>query len=441
MPTTFVIDLGLIPPAGTDYQPEPPPPTVRARWSRALACAVLLPLFCTVAAVATDPPLRQVGTIATSSQQNFQLFQDGLYLVDGRQSLRGTETVSAYSPEGGLRWIKTVPGWAPETRVYETADETVINAADLSGPTEFVAVDRGTGRELWAGGGLAGGGQPYVLAVQPSPGRALVDVIDVGHGANELYWLSTRTGRVFWKFALPTGWRVNVVGEPPGPAYRILGPDGDLMVVNLSDAGGHRTVRLPDADSVSDPLRRALTVGTDAVIVSDAGPSQTVVHSYDPQTYQLRWERAFTGAVTVQTCEPDLCVQNEQALDAIDPRTGVVWWQSSPAVIYPVGAAMIAQTSTRFGVEPPMLLDATSGRRLADLDTWQVLAVSGDTTAFLMRPLTGRSGLWLGRLDVAAASVQVLAAVPDLSDNCAATGTYLACQLSSGTIVIWRTAP
>ncbi len=440
MPTTSVIDLGVMPPADTDFEAELYPTTMGARWRRAFACVVLLPLFCTVAAVAAIPPLRQIGTIVTPTQQSFQLFDDGLYLVDGRQSLRGSETVSAYSPEGGLRWVRTVPGWAPETRVYETADETVINAADLGGPTEFLVVDRKSGRQRWVGHDLTAAGQPYVLAVQPSPGRALVDVIDVGHGANELYWLSTRTGAVFWKFALPTGWRVNVVGEPAGPVYRILGQDGELLEVDLSDAGGHRLVRLPDADSVSDPLRRALTVGNDAVIVSDAGPSETVVHSYDPETYQLRWERAFTGAVTVQPCGPDLCVQNEQALNAIDPRTGVVWWQSSPAVIYPVGAAMIAQTSTRFGVEPPMLLDALSGRRLANLDTWQVLAVSGNATAFMMRPLTDRSGLWLGRLDAGAASVQVLAAVPDLSDNCSATGVYLACQLSGGTIVIWRTS-
>lgn len=440
MPTASLIDLGVIPPADTGFEPELYPTTVGARWRRAFACAVLLPLFCTVAAVAANPPLRRIGTIATGTQQSFQLFEDGLYLIDGRQSLRGTETVSAYSPEGGLRWARRVPGWAPETRVYQTAAETVINAADLGGPTQFVVVDRGSGRELWSGGELATGGQPYVLAVQPSPGRALVDVIDAGHGANELYWLSTRTGQVFWKFALPTGWRVNVVGEPPGPVYRILGQDGELLIVDLSDAGGHRLVRLPDAATGSDPLRRALTVGGDAVIVSDAGPSQTVVYGYDPQTYQLRWERAFTGAVTVQTCGPDLCVQNEQLLDAIDPRTGVVWWQSNPAVIYPVGAAMIAQTSTRFGVEPPMLLDALSGRRLANLDTWQVLAVSGDATVFMMRPLTDRAGLWLGRLDMRTTSVQVLAAVPNLSDNCSATGAYLACQLGDGTIVIWRTS-
>jgi len=441
MLTTSLIDLGVLPPSG--LEPELPGvngPTLRGRMGRALASVVLLPMFLTVAAGAIAPPLDQVGSIHASSEEDFQLFADSVYLVEGRMSLRGTETISAYAPDGRSRWTIKVPGWAPETRVYETATETVINAADLDGATEFVAVDRVTGQEMWVNGGQLGHGQPYVLAVQQRPGRVLVDVIDVAAQSNDLYWLNTRTGAVIWKASLPRGWRVNVAGEPPGPVYRILGPNGELLVVELSDAGRRRLVTLTGTGVADDPLRRALTVGLDSVVVADAGSTHTVVHTYDPQTYQLLWERQFTGTVSVQDCGPHLCIQDSDTLDAMDPRSGVVSWQSAPAVIHPVGTAMIAQASTRSGVEPPMLVDARTGHRLANLDNWQVLAVSGDSTAFLMRPLQGRSGLWVGRLDVHTAVVQVLGAVPDLSDNCSATPSYLACQFFDGTIVVWRTS-
>lgn len=442
MVTTSFIDLGVLPPAGLEMElPGMHRPTFRGRWGRALACVVLLPLFLTVAAGAVYPPLREVGTIDAGSAQDFELFQDGVYLVEGRQSLRGSETISAYATDGRQRWSLKVPGWAPETRVYETDEETVINAADLDGATAFLAVDRLTGRELWAQGGQFGHGQPYVLAVQAHPGRVLVDVIDVAAQANELYWVDTSNGAVIWKSALPSGWRVDVVGEPRGPVYRILGPRGELVVVDLSDAGRQRTVTLTGTGVEGDPMRRALTVGADSLVVADAGASDTVVHSYDPNTYQLLWERRFTGTVSVQDCDPYLCIQDSDTLDAMDPRTGAVAWQSEPAVIHPVGMSMIAQVSTRSGVEPPTLLDARTGAHLANLGGWQVLAVSNDTTAFLMRPLQGRSGLWLARLDVRNAVVQVVAAVPDLSDNCAATPAFLACQLFEGTIVIWRTSP
>jgi outer membrane protein assembly factor BamB len=442
MLTTSFIDLGVLPPAGLEFElPGMHVPTFRGRFGRALASVVLLPLFLTVAAGAAFPPLQEIGTIDAAGAQDFELFEDSIYLVEGRQSVRGTETVSAYATNGAPRWTLKVPGWAPETRVYETAGETVVNAADLDGATAFTAVDRLSGRQLWSEGGQLGQGQPYVLAVQAHPGRVLIDVIDVAAQANELYWLNTRTGAVIWKAGLPTGWRVNVAGEPPAPVYRILGPKGELLVVELSDAGQRRLVTLTGTGIAGDPLRRSLTVGVDSVVVADAGRADTVVHAYDPDTYGLLWERRFTGAVSVQDCGPHLCIQDADTLNAMDPRTGAVSWRSPPAVIHPVGMAMISQASTRSGVEPPMLVDTRTGARLADLDSWQVLAVSSDTTAYLMRPLPGRSGLWVGRLDVRTAAIQVLVAVPNLSDNCSATAAFLACQLFEGTIVIWRTSP
>src|SRR5262249_55049607 len=146
MVTTSFIELGVIPPAGLDVElPGMHESTFRGRWGRALASVVLLPLFLTVSAGAVLPPLQEGGTIAAGAAQDLELFADSVYLVEGRQSLRGTETVSAYATDGRSRWTLKVPGWAPETRVYETAGETVINAADLDGATAFEAVDRLSG--------------------------------------------------------------------------------------------------------------------------------------------------------------------------------------------------------------------------------------------------------------------------------------------------------
>lgn len=457
-----VIDLGL---AGT--RPGEP---ARHRWTRrhyrwvwVLALVVIAPLVGTVASAVPVAPLQRTGAVPAALLQSFQLFDDGLYVEDGREPIGGNVSVSAYDLSGTKRWTRRVSGAAAETTVYETSRQALIEAADIDGATAFIAADRSTGRQLWDGQDMWGMGEPSVLDVDRR-GRLLVDVRDPRGTGGVVHWLDTGTGRDLWTVPLSSGWSVDTgmdasgmdagdvdagavdigaadagpAGTAPAGVLWIVGPAGQLVAVTLDDTGTRRAVPLSGLPDTADLLDRSVTVGVGAIVVTDESDQATVVHTYDATSYRPRWTRTIDGSASIQSCGPDLCQLGNEVLVVLDPKTGVALWSTGGVAVHPFWWQLVMEPFVAPWFGSPAVVDARTGRVLINLSTWQIATIAHGRTMLLMQELAGHSGEWLGRLDAGSRTVSILGRMPGLSTTCAMTTIHLACQRADGTIVMWR---
>ncbi|WP_091463132.1 hypothetical protein [Micromonospora inyonensis] len=204
-----------------------------------------------------------------------------------------------------------------------------------------------------------------------------------------------------WRFALVLGLvLVTLAGAAPVPRrISVTVPGragseaflvGDQLVVVVPPVGGAWSDRelvaydLPDGGpSASSTLRARVT-------------------AYGLDRLDRRWTAELPSVGYVSTCGAMLCVwQQPGGVRLLDRATGrTVWRDPRWMAAVPVGDRLVATTSVSSVREEVFVLDAATGRELADLGTWNGLRTPVDGRPPIASRQIRDRGLLVAEFDV-----------------------------------------
>ncbi|MFV2111312.1 PQQ-binding-like beta-propeller repeat protein [Micromonospora sp. LOL_025] len=423
-----LIDLGELRDEPGREAPPPRPPRAVGRPLRvALALAFLV---ATVAAAAPVPARIAVVVPARLGSEAF-LHGDRLYVVEPAEGEpEGTVEVRAYElPERAPAddappapvWRTRVPAAGRFWHVQTGPGTVLFSITGDQDDGQTLALDAGTGRERWRQpgypwwdptgtllmqtGGVAGGA---VRSVDPASGRALWSVPTPPEAAT----YALRNGRVEWIVLAPAKGRVEVRDPRSGALVHAA----DL---GLGEASGHAVVT------------------HDLLLV--VRPPAGAVTAYGLDGLGRRWEARVPMVEHINECGELLCVPGGNRLVALDPATGALRW---------IGERWLGALSARGGRllaigpggggERLGVLDAATGREVADLGSWQLLPRYADERLLAVRPAVAGGGLAVAELDVAAGRARVLDVLRDASGDCRGRADTVVCRLRTGEFGVWR---
>ncbi|MFG1778250.1 PQQ-binding-like beta-propeller repeat protein [Micromonospora sp. NPDC049048] len=425
-----LIDLGEIrDEPGREASPARPPRAVGRPLRVVLALAFLV---ATVAASAPVPARVAFVVPARLGAEAF-LHGDRLYVVEPAEGASdGTVEVRAYAlPERApADDAPPVPAWRSRVvtanrfmQVQTGPGVVLFSIIGNQDGVQTVALDAGTGRERWRQPGhpwfdptgillLQTGGEEggVVRSVDPASGRALWSVPTPGRAAT----YALRDGRVDRIVLFPAEGRVELRDPRTG------------VIVHAVD--------LPSGDV---PGLVHTMVAHDLLLV--VRPPTGLVTAYGLDGLRRRWETRLPQVEYVNPCGELLCAPRGNTFSALDPATGALRWSGERwvGVFLARGGRLLALSSggvgDRWGV-----LDAATGREVADLGIWQLMPFYVDERLLAVRPAVAGGGLVVGELDVAAGRARVLDVLRGASGDCRSHGNAVACRLLTGGFGVWR---
>jgi outer membrane protein assembly factor BamB len=404
-----------------------------------LAAIVVALLGIGAGSSARNSRFTEVARVQASVADSYQLFEDSLYIWDDRQPRTQTQ-LTRYDLDGKVLWRKLVAGNGPETFVLETDHESIVDANLVDGVSHVMGLDRLSGALLWDDTATYGNGYPFIQMVDPL-GRLLV--YEAGNHGSRLRWVNSRTGKTIWQVDLPRGWSPDFQSQPaPGGTIWLVSLGGEVMSVKLDDHGGtatHRLSGLVGADSLD---YRTVTADHGLVLVTDVNgvfPQQqyATLHAYDAKTLDHLWDDAPDTNASASFCGEQICETSNVGLSVVDPKTGHRLWSTTSEVISPTGGNLIVGPYSPAGQGKQTIVEAASGRKLADITSWSFVQVG--QSLLLTQPARGFVGVWLARLGPGETRPAILGSIPGMSTRCVATSQDIACHAIDGTIVLWRT--
>jgi outer membrane protein assembly factor BamB len=406
----------------------------RVRDWRVLAVPVVLLALGLLAggSVAPRPALVALASVSAGDITAIAVTGHELYVADEIGLVR---TVSAYALPGGRpRWRIRVP--ATVSAMWWLADARVLLVSEYAtGGGRVVALDSGTGAELWSRA------RASVLDAPPG-GRALLEW-PAGPGGTELGWVGVRAGQAVWSRPVPTGVDVAVAHGPSGGALLVTTADGAARLLaedsgavlasgQLGSMGG--TIVLTPGPPGRAPAPQFL-------VQRRRGAGTGSLTGFDPSTLAPRWR--LTGDLLGQPfrCGQLLCLGSMQGMRALDPGTGAVRWRTDRwQYASPLGGQRLLGYRITGGIA---VLDAGTGRTLRILDPqWtQVLLgppdpAGGPRPALLARRDTRTDRYWLASLAASVSPLGSLAGVD--AQSCSVYPGMLACQTRAGRLGVWR---
>ncbi|WFE60697.1 hypothetical protein [Micromonospora sp. WMMD712] len=431
-----LIDLGEV---RGDGEPGPAsrPPRAVGRPLR-VALAGVLALF----VLASSTPVASPASAVLGGRLGIEVVVlDGrVYLLDpGAPGADGAREVTAHgTPTGagaGVRtlWRTVLPGLGRLGGVQEQDGVTLLVDYRTDG-VQTLAVDAGTGERRWQQAGypvLAAGGGLLLLG----------DDIERG----ELRSVDPTSGRLRWSVPGRLGWA----------AFADSDEDGAAEQVALVTAAGGIELR----DTASGVVRASLVappggwrgdlqveVAGDLLLAfeQDKGEVRRVT-AYGLAALDRRWALEQPTFGYAGACGPVLCAYAYRGFDlsGLDPATGGIrWtnprWQTVVAVrgdrLLAIADEQAGGTASHLGV-----LDAATGREVADLGSWD-LAFSRTPGGPYYGTRADRDGrsLVVAELDLAGAAARVRDVLPGAAGDCAADGRDIVCRRHSGTYGWWR---
>jgi len=363
-----LIELGYVADAGA--APEPPPDR---RTARRLLVALIAVLCLAGLAGSTRPRphgLVQLWSIAHVGEASFTVVGDTV-IVLGADS----RTLTSYWLSSGReRWSRTLPEDVPYLEVNR--DDRVLLLAvgqtlthpepdtTLSFFTETIALDAASGATLWRGAGVGSG--------WPATGTALLqERTPDGASTALLRLVRLADGSTVWSRETPEvqGW--TTLGADPRLPDRIatVSSAGDVWVLRLADGteAASGTVDWPPVSPQRGDYNDLVAEGDGLYVLQSTRGSATAT-AYSDRTLERLWtvtrpahDNGFYDCGTV------LCANGDDELLGYDWQTGAVRWSAPgqenamPAgpgrLITEIGGAEVHRS----------LLDAATGRRLADL--------------------------------------------------------------------------
>ncbi|MFI9642314.1 PQQ-binding-like beta-propeller repeat protein [Micromonospora sp. NPDC051925] len=419
-----VIDLGLL---RDDVAPEPPGGLPRAA-GRPLRIAVVLAFALLVLAGAAPAIPRMAFVVPAQPGASALLRGDQLYLLEPGDAPIADSRLSAWTiPASGkarptVRWQVVVPvkiGSADGISMMQATADLLLLSGASRGPVQTFAFERGTGRLRWQ---QTGSGTPA--------GRDLLFTEYGAEGQQVVRSVDPETGRARWSAAM----------SPGMTGYRYAADGVDRIVVAPPRApvevwDARRGVRLHTAQIDWGASGTGLQIVGDLLLVNTDR-----LAGYDFDRLDRRWDVTLTESSSITSCGLLICATGQTGgVRALDPATGrTVWHDTRWGLVGPTrGSRMLADSHGGIW-QPLVVLDTATGRTVADLGIWQLVpATTVDGPLVGVRP-AGGGRMLAAEIDVAAARVRVLDALPAVSGKCRADGELLLCRLVDGAFGVWR---
>ncbi|MGK5739111.1 outer membrane protein assembly factor BamB family protein [Micromonospora sp. URMC 103] len=423
-----VIDLGEV---GGFPATRPPRPRPRMA-GRPLRTVVVLLLVLVTLAGAAPAPGRIAATVPGSPLADAFLVGDLVVVadpVDGVSS--GVLELTAYPlPERPTaaprrpepRWRVRLPLVYSIWGLHERDGMLLVTTGRGQGEGDTIALRAATGQIRWRQSGVAGSetSGPLLLKRLEADGRAALRAV------------RPDSGEVVW--SLP---------DVPQSAYSLSAGAVDRVV--LIRPGGEVEVRDPltrmllrhaDLRPGAPPAELSGQVVDGLLVLAD----ERMVTAHDLDGLERRWALALPAMGYVERCATLLCVHSGgNDVRAVDPATGALRWRTSgwDGVVTARSGRLLVVTvrdnRTRYGV-----LDAGTGRQMADLGDWRLLSSNEPDNPLLgIRP--GHPGrLALHELDLVAARFRLRDMIPDVSELCQAGPDAVLCRRLDGSFGVWR---
>jgi outer membrane protein assembly factor BamB len=234
--------------------------------------------------------------------------------------------------------------------------------------SETIALDATTGAELWR---LPGTGNGW-----PATGTVLLEDKDHdGVGTAGLRLVRLADGATIWNRETPGAQRWVMLGAEPGHPDRVatVDGDGDVRVLRLADGteAAHGTVDWhPDSPEKGDFTD--LVAEADGLYVLHASGNRATATAYSDSTLQRLWTATQTsGTGQFYPCGAVLCAVSTGELLAYDWTTGALRWRAVGHTYARAAGHDLLIAEDRAEPARRTLLDASTGRRIADLGTAQ----------------------------------------------------------------------
>jgi outer membrane protein assembly factor BamB len=437
MSTATVIELG------NDWSvPENQPrPWRTARSLRAGLVVLVTVLLLGGAAPARSAPFAPVTSIpVTSIPTDVALTTDAVYVIERHL---GGSVVRAYTlTGGGPRW--SVELTDPMDGLTPTPDGLALVAVAYGASSSNVtALDAATGKLLWQ--------RPPATVMQVTNEAVVLTRYGPATkaGGAEPVAVSAvrlRTGVPIWSYPLSSAVTfASTAGDTwhQGPDRLVLAaPNGTVTVVDS------RTGALLARESVASgavvtgqaPAVDVTTSGDRVLVFYHTGAS-AVLASYDFGLH-LRWQVTHDGSTGHLTqCGRVVCMQQQDGrLSVIDPGDGrILWRTTSWAWAQSVGVNRLITSSN--GPEGQLaLVEAGTGRQLADLGGWTELPTQ--PLLFTRGDRSTPFRTWFAILDLESATLRPVGFLDGIvAEGCRVAFGYLACVTLRHPLMVWRYPP
>ncbi|MEU7610892.1 PQQ-binding-like beta-propeller repeat protein [Micromonospora sp. NPDC049204] len=423
--TDPVIDLGELR-AGPEPDPLPRPPRANGRLLR--SALVLLLVLATLVSAAVPPPRPASVTLPAQLAAETLLTADLFVVLDPDPEQPTRRRMSAFRlPDGVLLWQAAVPVQGRSWAITSAGGTLLVTVYEVLSPEQGVqslAFDRETGAYRWQQPG-----HPTLLA----DGNVLLL-----SGADD----QPVTLRAVDRCCGTVRWQLTDAAEYVGLRQDARGLDR----IVLHWRTGHTEVHdaITGAELARADLRppeggsyEYVQVVNDLLLASQGTP--TTITAYGLDRLERRWSTTGTDRIDViEDCGPVLCSQRHRAeLSGVDPATGQVRWHSDRwGWVLPYDGRLVS-APVADPPQPLVILDPTTGEKVAELGRWELAVVNLDGPLIGTRPHPD-GGMVVAELDVRAGEAHVLDVFPDVAGNCQATAGLLLCQLVDGSYRLFR---
>ncbi|WKU04832.1 PQQ-binding-like beta-propeller repeat protein [Micromonospora sp. HUAS LYJ1] len=419
-----VIDLGEV---GHHDDPTPPPARrSRARRSAGHPAAVALTalLLLLTLAGAAPGPTRLTPVPVPDVPEPSHLIVGGLLVLAYPSALApaGSRQLTAIDlADGRIRW-ETSLSPRHQLVVLDGVGDDVVVTTDPGGEPVSMVLDHVDGRTRWR--------QPGV-AVPTADGGLLLEDVHVDRVA--VRGVEPATGAVRW----------TVTAGAATVGYR-AGERGVAELVVVTSAGraeaydvgtGVRRLAFPVPPARSDHHHVAQPVGD--LLLVDGEPGRLA--GYDLASGRRRWDAPVStrDAWSVHPCGDAVCLDESSGTEVLDPVTGRVRWTSDRwSPVASVAGRLVGVNAD--GPPRLALLDAATGRAVAELGRWELVHQWPPIVRLLaVRPATGDRQL-LAELDPADGTLRVRDVLPGRWDACWRSQGVLVCWRQRNSLGVWR---
>ncbi|MEU4554179.1 PQQ-binding-like beta-propeller repeat protein [Micromonospora violae] len=418
-----VIDLGELR-HGPDPEPSLRPPRAQ---SRPLRCAlVVLLALVTLAAAEVAPPRLAPVTLSARPGSDVMIDGDRLLILEPSSQSRPGRLAAYHLPGGELVWQVPLSTEARYWGMTALAGMVLATGYEIGGrENRTMALDRATGAYRWQ---------------QPGTVFELVDGNLLLRTGGETEPSGVRAidpccGTVRWQLAGVSA-AVTLRGTERGVDRVVFNQlDGPVEVRDATTGAvlAHADLRPPDGGPID------LDVMDDLLVAYDRGAGTITAYGLDQ--LDKRWTRTRVQIDFALDCGPVLCMRATNEMQAVDRMTGEVRWSSSRwGWAWPAGGRLMANLSGVGPLEQYLVLDALTGRQLADLGRWELYQLGpGGRLVGIRRHPDG--GVLVGELDIGAGTVRIVDVLRDATGECQVVTGYLVCSAAApSSYQLWKLA-
>jgi hypothetical protein len=438
---TSVIELGEMRHGHElDVPDEPVRAPVRSRFGWVLVALVVLAT--TMGPAAPEPvPMTEATIPARLGDTAFAINGQYYVVTSDRTTLAGRRTITAYTlPDATRRWQALLPLSGALRGVGAASGQMLISTQpELQEQVESISIRESTGQIAWRRRALFEGVTPggrVLLWTSPdgtpaaSTGREVLQAVD------------PVSGSVRWTYKVPTGgWlSYRYSGDSVTHVVTLL-PSGTVEVREVEDARVLAAADLLPARPPNIPASYVQFAG-DMLLVRD-GPTAV---AYGVERLERRWSGPIELAreYVVPRCGDKLCaVAHLGGVRVFDPATGrVLWADPSRTSLSGAGDFLLGGQRGRDGLTDLAALDPATGREVARLGGWNVIAPPADDGELIaMRTDLTTSRAWLAHVDPGSGGAHFFGVIRGVTGDCEVQVGAVICRRLNATVGVWHPVP